>query len=197
MKDHEMDMVRETAARYGEADNRLTYDDYLRAPAGLRYELVEGAMRMTPSPSVTHQEISMRLERVLLERLQDTGMGKVYQAPCDVVLSYHDVVQPDIFFISKNRLGIIGKANVKGAPDLVIEILSESTEDWDRVSKRRVYSQYGVREFWIVDPAARTIEVAVRKGSSLETAGVYHVGETASSLILPDLKVDVGPMFPE
>ena len=192
-----MDVVRETAARCGEADNRLTYDDYLRAPAGLRYELVEGAMRMTPSPSTTHQEVSMRLERVLLERLQDMGMGKVYQAPCDVVLSYHDVVQPDIFFITKERLGIIGKANVKGAPDLIVEIPSESTEDWDRVSKRRVYSQYGVREFWIVDPGARTIEVAVRRGSSLETAAVYNVGETASSLILPDLKVDVGPLFPE
>ena len=139
----------------------------------------------------------MRLERVLLERLQDMGMGKVYQAPCDVVLSYHDVVQPDIFFITKERLGIIGKANVKGAPDLIVEIPSESTEDWDRVSKRRVYSQYGVREFWIVDPGARTIEVAVRRGSSLETAAVYNVGETASSLILPDLKVDVGPLFPE
>lgn len=85
----------------------------------------------------------------------------------------------------------------EGAPDLVIEILSESAEDWDRVSKRRVYSPYGVREFWIVDPAARTVEVAVRTGSSLEIAGVYHVGETASSLILPDLKVDVGPLFPE
>jgi len=197
MKDHDVDVVRETAPRYGEGDNRLTYDDYLRAPAGLRYELVEGVLRMTPSPSITHQEVSMRLVRVFLERLQDKGMGKVYHAPCDVVLSYHDVVQPDIFFISRDRLGIIGKANVKGSPDLVIEILSESTKDWDRVSKRRVYSLYGVREFWIVDPDARTIEIASRRGSSLETAGVHHVGETASSLILPELMVDVGPLFPE
>ena len=124
-------------------------------------------------------------------------MGEVYQAPCDVVLSHYDVVQPDIFFVSRDRLGIVGKANVTGAPDLMIEILSESTRDWDRVSKRRIYSLYGVREMWIVDPDAKTVEVAARKGSSLETACVYHVGETATSVILANLQVEVGPLFPE
>ncbi|MGE5578558.1 MAG: Uma2 family endonuclease [Bacillota bacterium] len=197
MKDHDADVVRETAPRYGEGDNRLTYDDYLRAPAGLRYELVEGELRMVPSPSVTHQDISMRLERMLLEHLQDRGLGKVLHAPCDVVLSHHNVVQPDVFFVSKDRLGIIGKENVKGAPDLVIEILSESTKDWDQVSKRSVYSLYGVREYWIVDPDARTIEVATRRKNKLETVGVYSAGETVLSVILPDLRVDVDPLFAE
>jgi len=104
-------------------------------------------------------------------------------------------VQPDILFIAKDRLGIVCKANVQGAPDLVIEVLSESTESWDRVSKRRVYSKYGVREYWLVDPDATTIEVLSRVAGSLSTAGVYRAGETASSLAFPDLRVDVGSVF--
>ena len=110
MKDSHV--VRETAPKYGDGRVRLTaYDDYLRMPAGLCYELVEGEMRMTPSPNTLHQEISKRLGRILLERLEDRGMGKVYCAPYDVVLSEHNVVQPDLLFVSSDRLGIIGKAN--------------------------------------------------------------------------------------
>lgn len=129
-------------------------------PAGLRYELVEGDMRMVPSPSTLHQKVSKRLGHLLLERLEDRGMGQVCNAPYDVVLSEHNVVQPDLLFISSERLGIIEKANVKGSPDLVVEILSQSAEEWDRVTKRRAYSRHGVRELWIVDPQAQSIEVA-------------------------------------
>ena len=105
MKDH--DSVRKTAPKYGDNRVRLTYDDYLRMPDGLRYELVEGEMRMVPSPSTLHQEVSKRLGRLLLERLEDQGIGRVYNAPLDVVLSEHNVVQPDLLFISKDRLGRI------------------------------------------------------------------------------------------
>lgn len=166
-------------------------------PSGLRYELLEGDMRMTPSPSTLHQTISKRLVRLLLEQVEDQGKGQVYDAPYDVVLSEHNVVQPDLLFVSKDRLGIIGKANVQGSPDLIIEILSESTEDWDRITKRRVYSQYGVRELWIVDVKAQTIEVAWHNGSGLVTGGVYPVGMSVSSPLLPDVQVDVGRLFEE
>lgn len=195
MKDY--DVTRETAPKYGDDRTRLTYDDYLRMPAGLRYELVEGDMRMVPSPSTLHQEVSKRLGRLLLERLEDQGMGRVYDAPYDVVLSQHNVVQPDLLFISSARLGIIGKANVQGPPDLVIEILSESTEEWDRVTKRRVYERYGVRELWIVDLQARSIEVAYRDGSGLTTVGTYPSGATVVSILYPDLTVSVADLLRE
>lgn len=197
MKDREIDVVRETAPKYSNADNLLTYDDYLRAPAGLRYELLEGELRMTPSPNTQHQTVLKRLGIILVDQLESKGLGEVFLAPFDVVLSEHNVVQPDILFIAKDRSGIVGKANVQGAPDLVIEILSQSTESWDRVSKRRVYSLYGVREYWLVDPDAKTIEIAARAAGSLSTAGVYHAGEIASSVILSDLRVDVGSVFAE
>jgi Uma2 family endonuclease len=183
--------------KYGDERVRLTYEDYLRMPSGLRYELVEGEMRMTPSPNTLHQEISKRLGRMLLERLEDREMGKVYNAPYDVVLSEHNVVQPDLLFVSKDRLGIIGKANVKGSPDLVVEILSESTEEWDRVTKRRAYSRYGVRELWIVDLRAKTVEVASHDGSELVTVGIYPPGTTAQSVLAPDVVVDVSELFKE
>lgn len=132
-----------------------------------------------------------------MDQLESKSLGEVFLAPFDVVLSEHNVVQPDILFVSKGRSGIVGKANVQGAPDLVIEILSQSTESWDRVSKRRVYSLYGVREYWLVDPDAKSIEIASRVAGSLLTAGVYHAGEIAPSVIFSDLRMDVGPLFAE
>ncbi len=197
MKHNEPDVIRETAPAYGRKDNLLTYDDYLRAPEGIRYELLEGELRMTPSPSTRHQTILKRLGIILVEQLEKKGLGEVFIAPFDIVLSEHNVVQPDILFISKDRLGIVDKANAKGPPDLVIEILSPSSQSWDRVSKRRVYSLYGVREYWLVDPEAKTIEVAFRISGSLTTNGVYGAGETASSVIFGELKAPVSSVFGE
>jgi len=191
----EPDKVQELAAKYDSPETRLTYEDYCRMPAGLRYELVEGDMRMVPSPSVFHQEISKRLLKSLMEWVEGKGLGLVYDAPIDVVLSQHTVVQPDLLYISRERLGIIMKANIQGAPDLVVEILSPSTAEWDRVTKRRTYERYGVRELWLVDLEGRSIEVAARNEMGLETIRVYPLGTTVSSPILPGFVVDVDQLF--
>lgn len=179
----------------------LTYEDYCRTPDGVRYELVEGDLRMTPSPSVSHQEVSKRLIMLLVERLERRGKGKVHHAPCDVVLSQHNVLQPDLLFVSKERLGILGKAAIEGPPDLVVEILSESTERWDRVTKRSVYARFGVRELWLVDPEAKTIEVAslVTSGGEpeLATVGLYPAGTMARSPLVPEFEVNVSELFAE
>ncbi len=189
------DEVREVAQKYDSDAVRLTYDDYCRMPAGLRYELVEGDLRMVPSPDVFHQEISKRLQRILLEWIEDRGLGKVYNAPIDVVLSEHNVVQPDLLYVSRERLGIIEKANIWGAPDLVIEILSPSTTEWDRVTKRRAYARYGVRELWIVDPEGRGIEIATLQGRELATLQVYPEGAVLNSPSLPGFTRDVAQLF--
>ena len=85
----------------------------------------------------------------------------MYIAPFDVVLSDTDVVQPDILFVSNERMGIVTEDNIQGAPDLVIEILSPSTAERDRTFKRSLYARHGVREYWLVDPDARSVEVLV------------------------------------
>jgi Uma2 family endonuclease len=190
-------LARETARRYSGPEALLTYKDYRKTPPGQRYELVEGVLRRVNAPSIPHQVISQRLEQLLLGQLQGPGKGRVLQAPVDVVFSEHDVVQPDLLFITSDRLGIITDANVQGAPDLVVEILSRSTEQWDGQTKRGLYARYGVREYWLVDPESQTVEVTSLGGSELVTAGVYGAGTAVESPLLPGIQVEVGALFCE
>jgi Uma2 family endonuclease len=106
---------------------KYTYEDYLKTPEDERYELIEGEMLMTPSPITRHQRISRELEFEILKFVRENALGEVFDAPYDVYLDDENVVQPDILFISKDRLNIIGEKNIQGAPDLVIEIISENT----------------------------------------------------------------------
>ena len=103
---------------------KLTYEDYCRAPDDKRYELLNGELMMVPAPNTKHQRILLRLGRELSRLVQEHELGEVFVAPLDVVLSDTDVVQPDVLFISRAREDRITDANVQGAPDLVIEILS-------------------------------------------------------------------------
>ena len=122
-------------------------------------------------------------------------LGEVLAAPLDVVLSEHDVLQPDLIFISTGRSSIATEANIQGAPDLVMEILSPSTAGRDRILKRARYARYGVREYWIVDPESRTDEVLKAGESGLETVRVYPEGTVATSPILEGLRIEVSGMF--
>jgi Uma2 family endonuclease len=127
--------------------------------------------------------------------LAGEALGEVYFAPLDVVLSDENVLQPELMFISRERIGIIEENNIQGAPDLVIEILSPSTADKDRVLKKNIYARFGVREYWIVDPDARSIEVYVARDAGLELVRCYPEGTSVSSTVLTDLHLDVSPVF--
>ena len=111
-------------------------------------------------------------------------LGKILIAPLDVVLSDEDVLQPDILFVSRGRLGIITDRNVQGAPDLVVEVLSPGTADRDRTLKRARYLRFGVREYWIVDPQSRTIEVLQAGQTDFETVRVFPQSTVATSPLL-------------
>ena len=108
---------------------RLTYEDYLTLPDEKRYELIEGDLYMVPAPDFYHQIISRNIEFLLWGFIKKRNLGTVVHAPVDVVLTTEDVIQPDILYISNERRGIITGRNVTGAPDLVIEILSPSTQE--------------------------------------------------------------------
>ncbi len=195
MKDRDFDLARESIQEDVKEGRLLTYEDYMQLPSDVRYELLEGELWMPPSPSPQHQTILGFLYIALVECL--AGLGRVFLAPLDVVLGKHNVLQPDLLFVARDRLEIIGTANVQGGPDLAIEILSPSTKERDRVAKRRVYSKYGVREYWIVDPATKTVEIAVNKSGSLTTCGVYHDNGIVFSPSFPTLKVDLDALFEE
>lgn len=189
------DKAHETAPSYGSGGVLLTYEDYCRTPDDVRYELIEGELLIMPSPNVYHQEISGRLERMLWYWIEPRGLGRTFHAPLDVVLSEHDVVQPDILYVSRDRLEIIKEANVWGAPDLVAEIISSSTSERDRVKKRRVYALYGVEELWLVDPENKTVEVAFHHEAAFVTMQVYPMGATLVSRTLPGLSIQVDEIF--
>jgi len=146
----------------------LTYEDYRALPDdGRRYELLEGEIQVAPAPSTRHQLISRNLEFLLHAHARERRLGEVMDAPVDVILDRGTVVQPDLLFVSSARLGIISERGIEGAPDLAVEILSESTQAIDRGAKRQLYARYGVLHYWIVDPASRSLAEHVLSGSGV------------------------------
>jgi len=131
---------------------KFTYKDYKNLPESetKRYELIEGELITVPSPNFKHQSISGNLEFILRKFIQKKNLGTIIYAPFDVHLG-DNVIQPDILFVSRERSYIITEEKIKGAPDLVIEILSPATIQRDRTCKRTLYAQYGVQKYWIVD----------------------------------------------
>ena len=139
---------------------RLTYDDFVNFPDdGRRHELIDGEHFVTPAPVLRHQELLGRLYLALGNHLAQHRAGKVYLAPADVVFSSFDVVEPDLLFVSNERLEILAETRLTGAPDLVVEILSPSTRRTDEIRKRQLYGRFDVREYWIVDPEVDAIKV--------------------------------------
>ena len=176
---------------------KFTYDDYKTLPESetLRYELLDGELVMVPSPSIRHQRVSRNLFEVLNAYVRESGRGEVLYAPCDVYLGINDVVQPDLIYISAERSDIIGEEEIQGAPDLVVEILSPSSAPRDRVYKRTLYARYGVREYWLVDPQTRTVEVLRLGGRGFRKIGLYGEGEDFASPLLPGLEISVADVF--
>ena len=136
-----------------------TYADYENLPEGAPYQLIGGNLVMTPAPVPYHQIVSINIEFELLKFVRQRKLGEVLDAPIDVYFSETETYQPDIIFISKERLFIIGEKKIEGSPDLVIEILSSSTAKYDMKHKKDIYEQSGVKEYWIVNPFDKSVEV--------------------------------------
>jgi len=175
----------------------FTYQDLLNTPDdGKRYEVVEGELVVSPAPSWRHQRIVQRVNR-LLNRAEEAGYGLVVAAPTDVVLADHEVCEPDLLFITRQRTGMATETHVSGAPDLVVEILSESTRKRDVTTKRRIYERYGVRFYWIVDPEEETVRVfALHEGKYPEPV-TLRTGQELSCPLFPGVTADVGSFFGE
>ncbi len=129
----------------------LTYSDYVLFPEdGRQHEIIGGVHHVTPSPVTKHQRISRRIQFQLYQQIEVPGRGEVFDAPMDLVLSDTDVVQPDLMVVlEKNRL-IVTPKNIRGAPDLIVEITSPRTETRDLDLKKTLYQAHGVSEYWIV-----------------------------------------------
>ena len=174
---------------------KFTVADYMDTPEGARYQLLDGELILAASPNNQHQTVLLSLAAILRQFVSSNNLGKAWIAPFDVVLSNHDVVQPDLLFISHSRDAIITAANIQGAPDLVVEVLSPSTEGHDRGYKRTLYSRHGVREYWLVDPERETIAVMTPGTDGLTPQATYPPSQTLTSPLLPALTLDLASVF--
>ncbi|MCC6129214.1 MAG: Uma2 family endonuclease [Acidobacteria bacterium] len=177
------------------ASLRYTYSDYLAMPEEKRYELLDGELLVTPSPTTYHQMISRRIEIRLCEFVELRNLGEVLDAPCDVRLSDEDVVQPDILFVCRDRRGIIGERAIEGAPDFVVEILSASTESRDRGPKLKLYARHGVRELWLVDPREKRVEIHELIAGELRCVETLEGTATAASRVLSGFSIPLERIF--
>ena len=175
---------------------KFTYEDYKHTSDDERYELIHGDLIiMAPAPREAHQRIEMNLGSRLHMYVEEHELGRVYSAPFDVVLSSTIVVQPDLIFVSNERLHIITEDNIRGAPDLVVEILSPSTAGRDRTVKRSIYAGYKVKEYWLVDTDAKTVMVLLLGGDGYELAGIYGEGQTITSPTLEGFTLHLNEIF--
>ena len=166
---------------------KFTVKDYMSTPEGTRYQLLDGEMILAPSPTQKHQTLLANLYRMVYGFVAESELGRVWFAPLDVVLSNHDVAQPDLMFVSNERAGIVTEANVQGAPDLVVEIISPPTAGYDQGYKRALYARHEVREYWLIDPDAETVEVLVLVGGNFRSHRVFGNGQTLESPLLEGL----------
>jgi Uma2 family endonuclease len=180
------------AGPMAQSATKLTYDDLLLFPDdGKRHELIDGDHYVSPSPNVRHQRVLMRLGFAIYNFVQEHRCGEVFFAPLDIVLSIHDVVEPDLLFVSAERAAIVGKANLRGAPELVAEVLSPSNRRYDEVLKRELYERAGIQEYWLVDPEADTVKVFRRDGERFGRPLLFsrHDSDALTSPLLPGLEI--------
>ncbi|KJS16957.1 MAG: restriction endonuclease [Peptococcaceae bacterium BRH_c4b] len=178
-----------------DTDRLYTYEDYLKINDDNQYELIGGKLILVPSPRSIHQIINTELVATLRDYVRKNKLGRVITAPLDVLLSETEKPQPDILFISKERLDIITEMNIQGAPDLVVEILSPSTGKNDRVEKSRMYYKHGVKEYWIVDPDHKTIEVFIPGEKNWNLFQSYDDDDILTSPLLQGLEIQLGDIF--
>src|SRR5437588_3327659 len=192
------------------SDTQATLDQPVVAPAKRLYtydELVaefpetnqpgerwDGELIMSPAPSFDHQEIVFRFARRLHDWVAKRKLGKVIIAPIDMVLSPHRVTQPDVAFIAQDRLGIISTV-INGPVDLAVEVISLGNRNRDRIEKRDLYEQYGIKEYWIVDPEARTVEVLLLEQGRYRLLMRCTGEQVAASRVLPGFEIPARGVF--
>ena len=175
---------------------KLTYEDYCALPDdGKRYEILDGDLYMSPSPETPHQRILGNLLAILHDHVRLLKLGEVFVAPLDVLLGKHDIVEPDLIFVSNERRAIITRKNIRGAPDLLVEVLSPSTSKRDLRDKRNIYARSGVRFYWIIDPEARTLLELKASGRAYGKVRMHKQGAAIRPVLFPDLSIELDTLW--
>ena len=177
-----------------------TYDEVRAINDDVRRELHDGEVFEMPSPTYNHQRIVTRLAGFLNNWAQQHGGGEATACPLDLYISETTYYIPDLVFYSGTQTEIIESqsdlGNLQIAPFLVVEVLSPSTARNDRTLKTRVYANFGVAHYWILDPRAQTLEAFELDGDRYALAGAVGAGETYSPGAFPGLSVRADELFP-
>jgi Uma2 family endonuclease len=171
---------------------RMTAVEYLALPETMqRSDLINGEIIMSPTPTVEHQRLVLRIARLLEQLVPD---GEVFIAPLDVYLDDDNVVQPDVMWVAADSKCVIETKYLKGAPDLVVEVLSPGTKRWDKKEKFHLYEKYGTREYWLTEPDEQFIEVWCLRDGKFVRLDIFGRDETINSPLLG--QVEVNAIFP-
>ncbi len=174
---------------------KFTHADLLTYPEdGKRREIINGDMFVTPTPRISHQRIVQRLARAFEAYLDKHLLGEVFYTSLDVIFTEYDVLEPDLLFVASERREIL-QDWVRGAPDLVAEVLSPTTASRDRGVKLRAYARFGVQEYWIVDPVAQAIEAYRLTPEGYELVRTFQQTDTLTSALLPEFALPVSAVF--
>ena len=150
---------------------------------------------MVPAPFTIHQRILDNLGFFINKYVRDKKLGKILYAPTDVVFADDVVVQPDILYVSNNRRDIIKEAAIIGSPDLVIEIVSPSSASYDTIEKREVYEKYGVKEYWLVFPQEKAVEVLTIEKAYIKSYARQEKTGIVKSNAIEGLTVEIKEIF--
>ena len=174
----------------------LTFDDYSRitTPDSGNYELHNGKLIFMPSPLFLHQDVSAALFAALYFFINKHKLGKVVSAPMDVILTQHDTVQPDILFISKDRLNIID-GQIKGAPDLIVEILSDGNSAKEMSYKKHIYESTGVQEYWLINTSKKTVTQYKNEDGEFFHIHVLDTEGVLQSIVVEGFSFKIGDIF--
>jgi Uma2 family endonuclease len=180
----------------GQTSTAITVHDYMAMPDGPPYyQLIDGDLHMSPSPNWRHQEIAGNIYRKIAAYLDKHHIGRVFIAPLDVCLSEIDVYQPDVLYFSNQRKKILGERCIEGAPDFIVEVLSDSTARLDKGHKRKIYARTGVQELWLIDANLKEIAIFDLKRSLEIPVATYRARQKFTSAIFPGLKFSCSEIF--
>ena len=170
---------------------RWTYEEYYRLDDDQRHEIIDGNLLMAPSPDLWHQDSSRKLFRLIDRFVTRNRSGEVFYAPFDVVFDSENTVQPDLIFIATANVGILKPRAIFGTPDLLIELISPTSVRRDRYDKKDLYARFGVKEYWIGDPANQSLEILVLKNGRYELHCSAEVTGKLNSVVLAGLEFDL------
>jgi Uma2 family endonuclease len=184
---------------------RWTYEDYMNLTPSdsFGFQIIRGILVVSPSPKRRHQRTILSLGRILDIYVNAHNWGEMFIAPFDVILDAdqpepENIVQPDLMFVSREHMDIVTDDNIQGAPDLVVEVLSDSTARYDRVGKMSVYAEFGVKEYWILDTNAQFLESFDLTGAHPQLVASLGGDDVFKPELFPDLEISLSDLwYPE